>query len=305
MMDFISQFSDVYIYYIKELWLSLAIGFFLSGLFYEFIPTHIVENHLGDKGIKPILISSLVGVLLPVCCFGSLPIAMTLRRKGARLGPVLAFLVATPATSISALIVCWKLLGIFFTFYIFFAVILMGLIMGVVGNRLKVTRPVHNNKSGDECCHECGEDQKKGHRDLGARIKGVFYYAFVTLPKELGLELLLGIAIASFLMIFEPLQEIIRHYLVGALGYGFVLIVGLATYVCSTANVPMADAFLKSGLSAGQAMTYLLIGPITSYGAILVLRKEFGWKILLIYLVVISASSLLLGIVFNLISIGN
>ncbi|GAI48579.1 unnamed protein product, partial [marine sediment metagenome] len=97
-----------------------------------------MERHLGGKGIKPILYSTLAGTILPVCCVGSLPIALSLHQKGARLGPVLAFLVATPATSITALLVSYGLLGLKFTLFIFFAVILMGLIMGIVGNAIKL-----------------------------------------------------------------------------------------------------------------------------------------------------------------------
>lgn len=89
------------------------------------------------RGIKPLLYATLVGTALPICCLGSLPVAVSLHEKGARLGPVLAFLVATPATSIPALLVCYALLGIKFTVFIFFAVILMGLIMGAIGNLIK------------------------------------------------------------------------------------------------------------------------------------------------------------------------
>ena len=44
-----------------------------------------------------------------------------------------------------------------------------------------------------------------------------------------------------------------------------------------------------------------MVGPITSWGTMLVLRKEFGAKSLAIYLVVISVMSLVLGYCFSLI----
>jgi uncharacterized membrane protein YraQ (UPF0718 family) len=43
------------------------------------------------------------------------------------------------------------------------------------------------------------------------------------------------------------------------------------------------------------------VGPITSWGTILVLRKEFGGKILAIYLAVICVMSLALGYCFSLV----
>jgi len=85
------------------------------------------------------------------------------------------------------------------------------------------------------------------------------------------------------------------------LGYLFVLVFGLLMYICSTATVPLVDAFIKQGLSEGAGRVLLLAGPITSYGTILVLKKEFGMKILLIYLGFISLSSLVLGYIFSLI----
>jgi len=44
-----------------------------------------------------------------------------------------------------------------------------------------------------------------------------------------------------------------------------------------------------------------LVGPITSWGTILVLRKEFGGRTLAIYLAVVSVMSLALGYCFSLI----
>jgi uncharacterized membrane protein YraQ (UPF0718 family) len=90
----ITQFLIVFKDYLIEVLPFLAIGFFLSGLIHEFVPSKCVERHLGGGGIKPILYSTLVGTILPSCCFGALPVAVSLHQKGARLGPVLAFLVA-------------------------------------------------------------------------------------------------------------------------------------------------------------------------------------------------------------------
>jgi len=298
-MALLSEFFRVYVMYCRELWLTLAVGFLISGLFFKFIPTDIVEKHLGERGIKPILISSFVGILLPVCCIGSLPIALTLKRKGATQGAVLAFMVATPATSISALVVCWKLMGLTFTLYIFVVIIIIAIIMGVLTNCIKLTGKQDtslgeeiNDHKPSECC-----DHTKDN--FGSKIKEVIVYAFVTLPKEIGVEILIGIAIASFITVFEPIQHLIREYLTGMVGYLFILAIGLVTYVCSTASVPMADAFLRSGMSYGQALCYLLVGPITSYGTILVIKKDFGLRVLMIYLSVICVLSLLYGILYD------
>jgi len=297
----IAHFFHIFLHYCWEILPAVAIGFLISGIIQEFIPTNLVEKHLGGKGIMPILYTTVVGTLLPICCWGSLPVAISLHKKGARLGPILAFLVATPATSVSALLVTWRLLGLKFTIFIFFAVILMGVVMGLVGNLFRIKSQVIK----PEICHECEKGEKACHvhqRGLSSHLKSILKFSFVDMVKEIGPELLLGLVLAAAVAAFVPIGEWIKHNLIGIAGYAFSLIFGLVTYICSTATVPLVDAFIKQGLSAGAGMVLLLVGPITSYGTILVLKKEFGLKILTAYLLGISLLSLTLGYAFSLIN---
>jgi len=294
-----------------------------------------VERRLGGGGIKPILYSTLIGTILPICCLGSLPVAVSLRQKGARLGPVLAFLVATPATSISALLVTYGLLGLKFTIFIFFAVIAMGLVMGLVGNTIKgkakvlvppaqqaldpvcgmsvevgkAAKTEHGGETYYFCCSHCQQAFESRPEDyIGAysrnvahRVKHVFRYAFVDMVKEIGPELLLGLALAALVTAVAPVGEFVGAHLGGGLGYLFSLGFGLIMYICSTASVPLIHAFVSQGMNIGAGMVLLLVGPITSWGTILVLRKEFGGRTLAIYLAVVSVMSLALGYCFSLI----
>jgi len=72
-------------------------------------------------------------------------------------------------------------------------------------------------------------------------------------------------------------------------------------YICSTASVPLVHAFIEQGMNVGAGMVLLIVGPVTSWGTILVLRKEFGGKTLLTYLVVICITALALGYCFSII----
>lgn len=328
------QYLIVFKDYFIEVLPYLAIGFFLSGLIHEFAPSQWVERHLGSGGIKPLFYATLAGTVLPICCFGALPVAVSLRQKGARLGPVLAFLVATPATSVSALLVTYGLLGLKFTVFIFFAVIIMGLVMGLVGNRFEgkaklpgppteqavdpvcgmsvevgqAARAEYSGQTYYFCCPHCQqafkdrpEEYMGGYsRNIAHRMKHVFRYAFVDMVKEIGPELLLGLALAALVAAITPVGRFVGAYFGGGLGYLFSLGFGLVMYICSTASVPLVHAFVSQGMNIGAGMVLLLAGPVTSWGTILVLRKEFGGRILAIYLGVVSVMSLALGYFFSL-----
>ncbi len=291
------QFIEAFKHYLVEVLPALAVGFFLSGMAHEFIPTSWVEKYLGKPGIKPIFYSTLVGTMLPICCWGSLPVAVSFYKKGSRLGPVLAFLVATPATSLSALAVCYRLLGSQFTIYVFFSVILMGMVIGILGNMFKF-KP---RKAKVDICPHCEESKEhcEHKKDFSSRIKSIFRYAFIDMPKEIGLELLLGLLLAAAVAAFLPVGKVIKLYLAGMWAYPFSLVFGLIMYFCSTASVPLVHAFLQQGMNIGAALILLLVGPITSYGTILVLRKEFGARILTFYLVSICVLATILGVVYQ------
>ena len=296
----IANVAIVFIDYLIKILPALVVGFLLSGIIHEFVSVQWVEKHLGKKDVKPILLSTLIGVFLPICCFGCLPVAVSLYKKGAKLGPVLAFLVATPATSITALLVCYILLGLKFTLFIFFAVILIGVLIGIVGNSI----PYKSRIQKDIYCRHCAKEKEKcvcGKR-ISKRILSIFGFAFVDMPKEIGLELLLGIVLAALVASVVPIGNLIKLYLGGGFGYLFSLFLGLAMYICSTASVPLVDAFISQGMNVGAGMVLLLVGPVTSYGTILVLRKEFGSRILLFYLGFLSVLSLIFGYLFYLIS---
>ncbi|MCM8784930.1 MAG: permease [Candidatus Omnitrophica bacterium] len=292
--QFIYNFKD----YLLEILPALAIGFFLSGLIHEFVPTNWVEKELGKKSIKPILYATTVGTIVPVCCWGSLPLAITFYMKGASLGPVLAILVATPATSINALIVAGKFFGIKFAIYIFFSVILMGLIIGLIGNLFKF-------KVNIKTCLHCDKEEKNNQtyktKTFIGKMKSVFRYAYIELPKEIGLETLLGLVLAALISTLPFAGKWIKNYLYGTKGYLFAITFGLAMYMCATMSVPLVYALVEQGLNIGAGLTLLLVGPITSYGTILVIRKEFGIKVLLVYLVFICLSSLVLGHLYSII----
>lgn len=300
-MEILVNFFAHLQHYIIEIIPALAVGFLISGIINEFIPTGWVEKHLGEKGIKPILYSTVIGTIIPVCCWGSLPIALSFYLKGASLGPILAFLVATPATSVNALIVVGKFLGLKFAIYTFFSVIIMGVVMGLVGNLFKI-RP---REGQIETCSDCEKEKdscnihlKKNFKD---RIISILKYAFITMPKEIGLETFAGLVLAAVVATINPIGVFVKKYFTGIYGYLFALTFGLLMYMCATMSVPLVDALIHQGLNVGAGFVLLIVGPITSYGTILVLQKHFGGKILFTYLLVISTTAIILGYIYSLI----
>jgi len=229
--------------------------------------------------------------------------------------------------------------------FIFFAVILMGLLMGIVGNSLKINHP--KGLANPACCQEkelavdpiCGmsvdmnKGLKTGHQEeyyyfcsahclavfeenpekyvdtkkytntkgIKKRLRSVFKYAFMDMAKKIGPEIFLGLVLAALVSTIAPVGKFVGSYFGGGLGYLFSLFFGLAMYICSTASVPLVHAFISQGMNVGAGMVLLVAGPVTSWGTLLVLRKSFGGKTLVLYLTIISILALSFGYIFYLI----
>jgi len=300
MAEFLGNFGQALLGYLVDVVPAVAVGFLISGLVHEFLPADWIDRNMGGRGVRGILYATLVGTVAPVCCWGSLPIAVSLHKRGASLGSVLALLVATPATSVTALIMTWRFFGLHFAAYLAVSVIVMGIIIGLVGNLLKV-RP--REMVEEPACPHCSEEtccSDHGPRTLGARLKSVLHYAYIEMPREIGVELLIGIVLAAFVRVVTPVGTLMKNYLTGARAYVFAVVFGIIMYMCATMSVPLVDAFSRQGFAIGAGMTLLLVGPVTSYGTILVLRKEFGLRILLVYLGLLASLAILLGYLYTL-----
>ena len=90
----------------------LVVGFFAAGVIAVWIPRAWVNRVMGgSSGFSGILRAVLVGVPLPICSCGVLPIATGLRRNGAGKGATAAFLISTPQTGIDSILATYALMG--------------------------------------------------------------------------------------------------------------------------------------------------------------------------------------------------
>lgn len=285
-------------HYIISVTPALALGLVVSGFIHEFIPDNLITRYLSGKGLRPIIYTTLVGIFLPVCCIGSLPVAVTLHRRGVRLGPVLSFLVATPATSITALFVAYSLLGALTTVYLFISVAIVAILLGVLTEKFYI----ENGTIEDSC--PCSK--KIGHESLEKDKKPTCRKIWDSLRfsskllKEIWLEITIGLAVAALIASMDLLPKIIETYLYGIFAYLFSVVFGIVMYMCSTGSVPMVHALISKGFPPGAGLVLLILGSVTSYSTLLVIGKEFGIKTLSAYLIIITITSLILGYGYSL-----
>lgn len=296
---------DVILGIIRESWLLLTrmspyllFGFAAAGLLHAFVDTRKITAHLGEHSLASVIKASIIGIPLPLCSCGVLPLAMSLRREGASKGAILSFLISTPTTGVDSIFATYSLLGWFFTAYRVLASFVTGVFSGILANiflKDEVTVEAPPPK-----CKMCEMEGFHGH-SFAERAKGAFEYAFVELMTDTGKWLVAGIVIGGVISYFVP-ESFIKTYMGSGLRSMLImLLIGIPMYVCASGSIPIAAALMIKGLNPGAAFVFLLSGPATNAAGMAVIGGQLGKKVLTIYLFSIVVCSLALGALLNLI----
>lgn len=93
--------------------LCLIPAFFIAGVIAVFVSQAAVVKYFGAKAKKWVayLVASVSGTILAVCSCTVLPLFSSIHKRGAGLGPAIAFLYSGPAINILAIILTARILG--------------------------------------------------------------------------------------------------------------------------------------------------------------------------------------------------
>jgi hypothetical protein len=218
-----------------------------------------------------------------------------LRKEGASIGAVLAFLISTPTTGIDSIFATYSLMGGLFTAYRIIASFGTGVLAGLLANAL--IRERGERGSGGErvepdalCCHEAAHGPS-----MAKRVIDALRYGFVDLFDEVSKWLLVGIIAGGAISFFVPEGFFSSLLGLGWSAYILMFLIGTPMYVCATGSIPIAASLMAKGVSPGAAFVFLVSGPATNTVAISVMMKQLGKKAVGIYLGSIFFASVTLG----------
>ena len=288
---------------IVELWVTieamapyLLLGFGIAGILSVLISPRQVEKHLGGSRFGSVIRASLFGVPLPLCSCSVIPVTASLRHHGAGRGATMAFLLSTPQTGVDSIMVTYALLGPVMAVFRPLAAFVSGIVGGVSVNLIPekiASQP--DPQSASTCGDDCST-ATSGHQNIILRI---LRHGFVTLPRDVGRSMLIGVAVAGAITAFVP-DDFLAHYFGGGiLSLLAMMLFGIPLYVCATASVPIAAALIMKGVSPGAALVFLMTGPATNAAGIAAVWKMMGRGAVFVYLATAAVSALICGMIFD------
>jgi uncharacterized membrane protein YraQ (UPF0718 family) len=242
--------------------------------------------------------ASVLGMVLPGCSCATMPMADGLRRKGADLGTVTSFLLASPLVSPQTLVLTFAVLGWKFAAARAVAAFCGAMLIGAIFLWLERSHrgflDIPAVEPEKKCCSGCGCGDK-------AEVPQKFWPVFVDILKDLGKYFLIGMAVASLLTVLLPPSFIASHIgASGPLAYISAVLLGVPLYVCEGEEIPLTLSFMKLGLGPGPAFAFLLGSVGTCIPTMIMSQKLIGRRGLIIYAAWWVAFAFAAGLLFSL-----
>ena len=280
--------SYIFIHYeyilLKQMWLGIMLGIVSVGLL-SYIPREIVMGILGPgQSVKGLLRAVMAGLFLDMCSHGILMIGMKLYERGASLGQMMTFLIASPWNSFSLSLILLALIGWQWTLLFILLSAVIAFISGLIFEFLVAKQMLPSNP------HQCAISQNFNLKSELHKLfhNKSFHLGFVVSVLKKGFQgakviikwTFIGIIVASLIRAWVP-QDIFANYF-GATFLGLFLTVLVASVieVCSEGSTPIAAEFMKQ--APGNTFAFLMTGVSTDYTEIIVIKKSCSsWKIAL------------------------
>jgi uncharacterized protein len=260
---------------------------------------------LGKGGsMNGILRATLAGVFLDLCSHGILMVGMKLYQKGASLGQVMAFLIASPWNSFSLTLIMFSLIGFKWTLVFIVLSMVIAIMSGWIFDRCVKEKVLPENPNRFEL-----DSNFKFWLELRKQLGAVDWS--LALLKNIGTEglagsrmvlrwLLFGVLLAALIRTFVSLDMFQQWFGPSVIGMIFTLIAATVIEVCSEGSTPIAADLLNRAQAPGNAFVFMMAGVATDYTEVMVLKGTTqSWKIALFLPLITLPQVVVIGYILN------
>ena len=272
---------------IAPYWVSgLVIGSLVSVYLSRQISGKILSLSSKGSGLWQISAASFLGILSPLCMYGTVPVIAALGKKGVP-GYLLATFMVSSILLNPNLLFLTLVLGRNLALIRFISCFVAGVLIGVIIRVFFREKEIFSLER-----FTVEEDDRKK-----TLLPDLFKALRVTAPY-----LFIGITLTALFDRYIPPHWV--HGLFGArlgLGVLFATTLSIPMYACGGGVIPLINAWLHAGMGHGDALAFMLAGPATKVNNLSAVKMILGGRNFLIYLVYCLGFAMLAGLVVELI----
>lgn len=284
---FTLQFSQIFGYWVAGMLIGSAVSVFFKD------KIHGMMRNMKDDGssIVGIVLASVLGVISPLCMYGTIPIAASFSKGGIKDEWLASFMMSSILLN-PQLIIYSAALGIKVLCVRIVTCFICGIVAGLIIRFAFKKRSFFTFKSFEE----------PKNKDTDPNMVLRFLKNLYRNLKATGLYFLLGIILSALFQRYIP-QEAITRVFGGNEAWGVLMAstIGVPLYVCGGGTIPIIKNWLANGMSLGSAAAFMITGPATKITNLGALKVVLGAKHFAMYWGFVILFSCVTGIIINMI----
>ena len=283
------QFRQIFIYWVFGMLIGSFISVFAKDKIHNVI-SKVNEKKWGMFGIIP---SCILGILSPLCMYGTIPIAASFERKGLREDYIASFCMASILLN-PQLIVYSMALGKTIVLIRIVSCTICGIVAGLLVYYFYQKK---NKKFFDFSKF----DEPITNRDTDKNIILRYFKNLLRNIKATGPYFIIGILLSALFQIHVP-EEVMTNIFGGNEAFGVLMAatIGVPLYMCGGGTIPIIRDFLNRGMSVGAATSFMITGPSTKITNLGALKICLGIRHFVYYLVYVMVFSFAIGVIINI-----
>lgn len=268
----------------------VILGVIFSVLIQTVLPTEKLIKKLPKNKILRRLTVSFLGVAMPVCECGNIPVARSLMIKGLSTQEAIVFLLAAPSINIITFIVTWEAFS--FNHSMAIVRVIATLFVANITALLVAKLVSKDNMLTKDFVATCEVDSH-APRTLH-RATGIFRREMWLITRLL----IVGAMIAAAFQIFIPREAITAIADNVVLSVLAMLILAFVISICSSVDAFFALAFVNT-FSLGSILAFLVAGPMVDIKMIAMMKTTFTNRTLFVITSSVFTLSFIIGVIFS------
>ncbi len=277
--------------------ICLLFAFTIAGLIYEFVPKEAITKYMGSGRVAGYGLALGMAPFLTVCSCTMVPLFAGVLYAGAGIGPAIAFLLMAPAANILSILltgdlISWEMAGVRII-----VSIVVALTAGIIISKTPWGKAIEREHQINVPAGQAAIKIVKPPLDerLWSSLKFAAYLAKQILPF-----FLLGLIAVSYVEAYLP-EDIVGTYLTGVTGVLLASVIGGPLYTPTLVEIVLGRGMWQLGMSKGALLSWLMGQPYDVANALAVSRIA-RWKVVLTYMLIAWAGSVIFGLLYGTLS---
>lgn len=284
------QVRQIFVFWVLGILIGSAISVFAKDKIHKYV------EKFGNffSGIFGLFLASVLGILSPLCMYGTIPICASFSKKGIKDDFLASFMTSSILLN-PQLIIYSARLGVKVLIIRIVTCFFCGFFAGIL------VRFFFVNMNQQKEYFNFSSFAEPLNNDIDKNILLCFVKNVFRNIKATGIYFLIGIILSAIFQRYVP-SDLIENLFGKNKGFGLLMAatMGVPLYVCGGGTIPLLQTWLLKGMSLGSASCFMIVGPATKITNLGALKIALGSKHFLLYLLYVIFFSVICGALINL-----